>query len=42
MLGGCIWPLRIVPSAVRTLGYATPHAWHLHVWRNPVAVSVRG
>lgn len=27
MLGGCMWPLEIVPSAMRTLGHVTPHAW---------------
>ena len=27
MLGGCMWPLEIVPPALRTVGHATPHAW---------------
>ncbi|MGN9836986.1 ABC transporter permease [Nonomuraea sp. H19] len=27
MLGGCMWPLLIVPSALRTAGHAFPHAW---------------
>lgn len=27
MLGGCMWPLDIVPSALRTVGHLTPHAW---------------
>ena len=27
MLGGCMWPLEIVPDAVRALGHLTPHAW---------------
>lgn len=27
MLGGCMWPLDIVPGALRTLGHVTPHAW---------------
>jgi ABC-2 type transport system permease protein len=27
MLGGCMWPLFIVPDAVRQLGHVTPHAW---------------
>jgi ABC-2 type transport system permease protein len=27
MLGGCMWPLEIVPPAMRTLGHVTPHAW---------------
>jgi ABC-2 type transport system permease protein len=32
MLGGCMWPLEIVPNAVRTLGHATPHAWAVDAW----------
>ena len=27
MLGGCMWPLVIVPPVMRTVGHATPHAW---------------
>jgi len=27
MLGGCMWPLAIVPPAMRTLGHLVPHAW---------------
>ena len=27
MLGGCMWPLVIVPPIMRTIGHATPHAW---------------
>jgi ABC-2 type transport system permease protein len=27
MLGGCLWPLSIVPPALRRIGHATPHAW---------------
>ena len=27
MLGGTMWPLEIVPQAMRTLGHVTPHAW---------------
>lgn len=27
MLGGCMWPLDIVPPAVRLVGRVTPHAW---------------
>ena len=27
MLGGCLWPLEIVPSALATAGRATPHLW---------------
>jgi ABC-2 type transport system permease protein len=32
MLGGCMWPLEIVPAAVRTLGHVTPHAWAVDAW----------
>jgi ABC-2 type transport system permease protein len=27
MLGGCMWPLSIVGSAMRTIGHITPNAW---------------
>lgn len=27
MLGGCMWPLEIVPPTLQTVGHATPHAW---------------
>ncbi|WP_112237752.1 ABC transporter permease [Kribbella monticola] len=32
MLGGCMWPLEIVPETVRTVGHATPHAWAVDAW----------
>ncbi|MEI8406533.1 MULTISPECIES: ABC transporter permease [unclassified Kribbella] len=32
MLGGCMWPLEIVPEAVRLLGHVTPHAWAVDAW----------
>ncbi|MFI7063665.1 ABC transporter permease [Kribbella sp. NPDC050124] len=32
MLGGCMWPLEIVPNAVRALGHVTPHAWAVDAW----------
>jgi ABC-2 type transport system permease protein len=32
MLGGCMWPLEIVPDTVRTLGHVTPHAWAVDAW----------
>ena len=32
MLGGCMWPLEIVPPAVRALGHLTPHAWAVDAW----------
>jgi len=39
MLGGCMWPLEIVPQSVRLLGHATPHAWAVDAW---VTVLSRG
>ncbi len=27
MLGGCLWPLAIVPVSMRVIGHFTPHAW---------------
>ena len=32
MLGGCMWPLEIVPESVRALGHLTPHAWAVDAW----------
>lgn len=32
MLGGCMWPLEIVPATVRTIGHVTPHAWAVDAW----------
>jgi ABC-2 type transport system permease protein len=32
MLGGCMWPLVIVPDAMRVLGHITPHAWAMDAW----------
>jgi ABC-2 type transport system permease protein len=39
MLGGCMWPLEIVPQSVRLIGHATPHAWAVDAW---VALVSRG
>jgi ABC-2 type transport system permease protein len=39
MLGGCMWPLEIVPQSVRLAGHATPHAWAVDAW---VSVLSRG
>jgi len=39
MLGGCMWPLEIVPESVRLLGHVTPHAWAVDGW---VTVLSRG
>jgi ABC-2 type transport system permease protein len=32
MLGGCMWPLEIVPPVMRTIGHVTPHAWAMDGW----------
>ncbi len=32
MLGGCMWPLEVVPQGVRALGHLTPHAWAMDAW----------
>jgi ABC-2 type transport system permease protein len=32
MLGGCMWPLEIVPAPLRALGHLTPHAWAMDAW----------
>ena len=39
MLGGCMWPLEVVPPTVRALGHVTPHAWAVDAW---VEVLSRG
>jgi ABC-2 type transport system permease protein len=32
MLGGCMWPLEIVPKPMQTLGHLFPHAWAMDAW----------
>ncbi|WP_175439138.1 ABC transporter permease [Streptomyces vilmorinianum] len=32
MLGGCMWPLAVVPAWLRTAGHAVPHAWAVDAW----------
>ncbi|WP_037603535.1 ABC transporter permease [Streptacidiphilus rugosus] len=32
MLGGCMWPLAIVPAWLRTVGHATPQSWAVDAW----------
>ncbi len=33
MLGGCMWPLDVVPPGLRAVGFAvTPHAWAMEAW----------
>jgi ABC-2 type transport system permease protein len=33
MTGGCMWPLSIVPSAMRIAGHLGPHAWAMDAWQ---------
>jgi ABC-2 type transport system permease protein len=39
MLGGCMWPLEIVPRSVYLVGHLTPHSWAVDAW---VTVLSRG
>ncbi len=32
MLGGCMWPLEVVPPLMRTIGHIGPHAWAMDAW----------
>jgi ABC-2 type transport system permease protein len=32
MLGGCMWPLEIVPRTVALAGHVTPQAWAVDAW----------
>lgn len=32
MLGGCMWPLEIVPETMRKIGHVFPHAWAMDAW----------
>ena len=32
MLGGCMWPLNIVPRPMQIIGHLTPHAWTMDAW----------
>jgi ABC-2 type transport system permease protein len=32
MLGGCMWPLDIVPDTMRVVGHLAPHAWAMDAW----------
>ncbi len=32
MLGGCMWPLEVVPEGVRQAAHFTPHAWAMDGW----------
>lgn len=32
MLGGCMWPLEIVPATMRSIGHLVPHGWAVDAW----------
>jgi linearmycin/streptolysin S transport system permease protein len=32
MLGGCMWPLAIVPSTLRAVGHVVPQSWAVDSW----------
>ena len=32
MLGGCMWPLSLVPPVMRTIGHVAPQAWAMDGW----------
>ena len=32
MLGGCMWPLQIVPRPMQIIGHLSPHAWVMDSW----------
>jgi ABC-2 type transport system permease protein len=32
MLGGCMWPLEIVPEPMQRIGHLFPHAWAMDSW----------
>lgn len=33
MLGGCMWPLDVVPRAMQVVGHISPHAWAMDAWQ---------
>lgn len=37
MLGGCMWPLEIVPPVMKTIGHVVPHGWAVDAWTQLVA-----
>lgn len=39
MLGGCMWPLEVVPASLQTVGHLTPHAWAMDAW---ISLSFEG
>jgi ABC-2 type transport system permease protein len=36
MLGGCMWPLEVVPPVMRAVGHVAPHAWAMDAWRDVI------
>jgi len=36
MLGGCMWPLEVVPPVMRAIGHVAPHAWAMDAWRDVI------
>lgn len=32
MLGGCMWPLAVVPPLMQVIGHLTPQAWAMDAW----------
>jgi ABC-2 type transport system permease protein len=32
MLGGCMWPLEIVPPVMQAIGHVVPHGWAVDSW----------
>lgn len=32
MLGGCMWPLEIVPPVMQAVGHLVPHGWAVDAW----------
>jgi ABC-2 type transport system permease protein len=36
MLGGCMWPLGIVPEPMQLIGHITPHAWAMDSWQEVI------
>ncbi len=37
MLGGCMWPLEVVGSTMKTIGHLVPHAWAMDAFVTLVA-----
>jgi ABC-2 type transport system permease protein len=37
MLGGCMWPLAVVPEPMRVVGHLFPHAWAMDAFVDLIA-----